>query len=156
MPMIEAIADLSTPLEPIQRECMCTTVHPKAGALCRSCRAFTTGSNCWEMTMSPCCDLNRTTCEGCPIFAGAMRAVAESEWVAIALEGGGRVEGEVHMQRHRRLSDAFNDGTKPYIVVTNATITYPDPDRHPPERREVLFLLKSAARIIHPLEAKAT
>ena len=154
--MMEAIADLSGPLDPVQRECICMTVHPKAGNLCRGCRASGTGSNCWEMTISPCCDLVRNACEGCPIFAGAMRAMADSEWVTIMLEGGGMVEGEVHIQRHRRLSDAFNDGTKPYIVVTNATITHPDPYRRPPERRDVVFLLKSAARIVYPLDSRET
>ena len=107
--------------------CVCTSVHPRAGGICRGCRATEMGRNCWEMAVSPCCDLSRDSCDTCPGFAAAMRELSLAENARIVLEGGAIVEGEVYLRRDQRLSDAINDPTKDYIAVADATI-YPPRD----------------------------
>ena len=134
--------------------CVCTSVHPRAGGICRGCRATEMGRNCWEMAVSPCCDLSRDSCDTCPVFAAAMRELSLAENARIVLEGGAIVEGEVYLRRDQRLSDAINDPTKDYIAVADATIYPPATVGGSPEKRDVVLVSKRAAYMVYPLEGE--
>lgn len=153
--IMEAIADTESQPVALARESTCPRVHPRAGRLCQGCRAAESGANCWEVSISPCCDLPRDSCKQCPVLAAAMRAMSLAQTVRIHMEGDVIVEGEVHIQHPRRLSDTLNDGSHPFIVVTDATVTYPPHTRRPPEHLEMLMVLKSAARLVCPVVAPA-
>jgi len=139
----------------MQNRCTCRKVHPRAGSLCEGCRAAQAGGNCWEVAVSPCCDLPRTTCDSCPTYVAALRSTTRAESVRVILEGGISVEGEIHLQPNRRMSDTFNDSDKPYIVITHAVIRYPDSENRPVETHEMILLLKDAARMVYPLRSRA-
>lgn len=152
---MEAIADVES--RPLALACRstCPQVHSRAGRLCQGCRAAEAGANCWQVNISPCCDLPRESCEQCPVFAAATRAMSLAEVVRIHMEGDVIVEGEVHIQQPRRLSDTLNDASHPFIVVTDATVTFPPQAQRPPGHFEMLMVLKSAARLICPLVAQS-
>jgi hypothetical protein len=84
-----------------------------------------------------------------------MRVKSRAEHVLIHLEGDVIIEGDVHIQDPRRLSDTLNDASRPFIVVTDATVTFPSTHQAQAQHRDMLLVLKSAARLIYPVASKA-
>lgn len=131
--------------------CMCTEVHPRAGSICKGCRAREVGRNCWEMQISPCCDRPRDACKTCLVYANAMRGLSSRELVCIVLEGGTIIDGEVSVRHNQRVSDVFNDPETEYVAVTNARVNYSTASGRPADERGIVLVSKRAAVLITPL-----
>ena len=131
--------------------CMCTEVHPRAGNICKGCRAREVGRNCWEMQISPCCDRPRDACKTCLVYANAMRGLSSRELVCIVLEGGTIIDGEVSVRHNQRVSDVFNDPATEYVAVTNARVNYATASGRPADERDFVLVSKRAAVLITPL-----
>ncbi|MBP8954158.1 MAG: hypothetical protein KBI47_17310 [Armatimonadetes bacterium] len=131
--------------------CVCAGVHPRAGGICRGCRASEIGRNCWEMSISPCCDLPRDSCETCPIFAAGMRELARVEHVRVVMEGGSVIEGEICKRHGRRVSDVINDTARTHMAITHAVISHPQEPGRPNEEHEVVLVAKRSALLIYPV-----
>lgn len=152
---METIADATPRNLGLARRSICPQLHPRAGRLCEGCRAAETGRNCWEVPISPCCDLARDDCDQCPVFAAAMRVKSQACRVVIHMEGDVVIEGDVHIQHPRRLSDTINDSDRLFLVVTDATLTFPCADPCRAQHHDMLMVLKSAARLILPVASTA-
>ncbi len=146
---------LGHPLSSMEFNCICTEVHPRGGPVCRGCRALEMGRNCWEMATSPCCDLPRSACESCPIYAAAMRQLALTEKVRLRLEGGVWIEGEMYKQRGQRLSDALNDPAKTHFAITDAVVTPAPNSGREAEQHPVILVAKAATQLIYPIGEEA-
>lgn len=132
--------------------CVCKCIHPKAGGLCTGCRASQQGRNCWEMNISPCCDLPRTSCDTCPVYAAAMRELALTQHVRILVEGGTVIEGEVFARRGHRVSDMLNDPERSHIAVANAVVRHGEETGLGTQSHPVVLVAKTSARLIYPLD----
>lgn len=136
--------------------CMCAEVHPRAGNICKGCRAKEVGRNCWEMTVSPCCDRPRDACKTCLVYANAMKGLSSRERVCIMLDGGTILDGEVTVRQNQRVSDLFNDPSLDYVAVTGVRVSYPASAGRPDDLREAVLVSKRAAVLITPLGSAAT
>lgn len=136
--------------------CVCAKVRDLPGNICAGCRAREEGRNCWEVNVSPCCDLPRDSCETCHVFAAAMRHLSLTERIRVTLEGGVVIEGDVHRRKEQRISDTFNDPAKSHIPVTNAVIKHPPGSGMAPERRDVILVAKRACFLIYPVKEQGT
>ncbi|NSW54379.1 MAG: hypothetical protein HPY44_00080 [Armatimonadetes bacterium] len=131
--------------------CVCTGVHPRAGGICRGCRASDMGRNCWEMSISPCCDLPRNSCETCPIYGAGMRELARVERVRVVMEGGSVIEGEICTRHGTRVSDMINDTARTHMAITHAVISHPQEPGKACEEHEVVLVAKRSALLIYPV-----
>jgi hypothetical protein len=75
--------------------------------------------NCWELTVSPCCERSRTTCERCPVFISHLRTTASPLRVMIGTSEGGVLEGTVFLTQGERMSDMLNDPVRSFLSVRN-------------------------------------
>ncbi len=147
-----ASTDLQTPPGiSLSYSCVCTAIHPRGGTICRGCRASDMGRNCWEMSVSPCCDLSRDACDTCPVYAAAMRELCLTQTVHCVLQGGVTVEGEVHIRRDLRLSDVLNDKSRLYLAITNAAVHYPGAEGAPATHHAVVLVTKQATMLVYPI-----
>lgn len=136
--------------------CMCAQVHPRAGNACSGCRAKEVGRNCWEMTVSPCCDRPRDACKTCLVYANAMRGLCSRECVCIMLDDGTILDGEVTVRHNQRVSDLLNDPSLDYVAVTGVRVSYPASAGRSDDRRDFVLVSKRAAVLITPLGSAAT
>jgi hypothetical protein len=146
-PVVERVAQIAG------ATCLCRTMHPRAGSCCNGCRASEVGRNCWETTVSPCCQLSRDSCDTCPVFAAGMRAGCRLQPVRIILSCGTTLEGSVSLPQGQRLSDALNAPERAYVPVTNVTLAPARPPEAPVTRHEVVFVSRQSVSLIHPIEA---
>ena len=75
--------------------------------------------NCWELTVSPCCERSRDTCERCPVFISLLRTTASPSHVLIGTSDGRVLEGTVFLRQGERLSDMLNDPARGFLAVRN-------------------------------------
>lgn len=136
----------------LKYHCVCTSLHPRSEEVCPGCSAVETGRNCWEMAISPCCDLSRESCDTCMVYAAAMRRMALTERVRMVLDDGTSIEGEVCRAHNERLSDALNDHSKIFVAVTDATIEDGNGGAISAEPQQVILVAKHAIRMAFPLE----
>jgi hypothetical protein len=135
---------------------VCRNVNPRAGPSCQGCRATEEGSNCWDMAISPCCDRDRSGCGTCPVHAMAMKALSQGRRARIVMQDGTTVEGLVAVRRGQRLSDLFNDETRPFVPMTEAIVSPPaGPAAQAPTSRCVVFVATRAAALIFPEDEQA-
>lgn len=135
----------------LRHRCVCAQVHPRAGSLCNGCRALEMGRNCWEMVISPCCDLSRDSCDTCSLLATALRTLSLTCRVRMICEGGMVIEGEVHHRPDQRMSDALNDPHRSYLAVSQAHVQYPPGAGLQEEDHEWVLVHKAATRVIVPV-----
>jgi len=131
--------------------CVCKEVHPKSGAICEGCRASEMGRNCWEMDVSPCCNLPRNSCETCPVYAAAMRKLSMTERVRVTLESGVMIEGYVSKRRGHRMSDALRNPKRTHVAISDAVIKQPG-DATAPRMRPVVLIAKQACIMVYPVD----
>ena len=92
--------------------------------------------NCWELTVSPCCERSRTTCERCPVFISHLRTTASPLRVMIGTSEGGVLEGTVFLTQGERMSDMLKRGEKLPVDFKDRFIYYVGPVD--PVREEVI------------------
>ena len=131
--------------------CKCAEVHPRAGNICRGCRAREVGRNCWEMQVSPCCDRPRDACRTCLVYANAMRELSVRQRVCVMLEGGAVLDGEVTVRHNERISDLFNDTSLDYVAMTVVRVSYPASSGRSDDLRDFVLVAKRAAVLVTPL-----
>lgn len=134
---------------------ICRNVNPRAGPSCEGCRAVEGGRNCWEMAISPCCDRDRSSCCTCPVYGVAMKALSQGRRARIVMQDGTIVEGLVAVRRGQRLSDVFNDETRPFVPITEAIVRPPSGPGQAPTRRCVVFVSTRATALIYPEDEQA-
>jgi hypothetical protein len=106
--------------------------------------------NCWESTVTPCCDRSRTSCEHCPVFISYLRTTASPARVLIGTCEGVVLEGIVFVTRGERLSDMLNDTTRSFVAIRHPRWREgrPDMDDDPP----VLCLSLRTISWVTPIE----
>lgn len=95
----------------------CSTVQEQR-ELCASCQWAATGTNCWEVERSPCCQLSRASCPSCHVYIAHLRASATPVPALLALRNGAVLEGHVHVPARSRISDLLNAPDRRFLVVT--------------------------------------
>jgi len=84
---------------------------------CEGCGWAQQGINCWEVEVSPCCDLPRSACSQCPVYISYLRLYGTSMRVVMGTDDGAVLEGTVHVPHRQRLSDLMNDDSRRFLAV---------------------------------------
>ena len=89
--------------------------------ICDGCIARQQHSNCWEVSVSPCCKRSRTECTNCQVYISYQRSCGASHEVEVRLTDGTWLAGKVYVPPDKRLSELVNDPGRMFLTITDVT-----------------------------------
>ncbi len=118
--------------------------------ICTGCIARQQHSNCWEVTVSPCCKRSRTECKRCEVYISYQRTCGASQEAEIHLADGTVLVGNIYVPPDRRFSELVNDPQRLFLTITDIA---EDPQHTANSVASSLLLLnKRTIKSIQPLE----